>query len=107
MPPAIFHTLLENALSHSRYPEPRTVFSIEQVRDENGTLSFTLLAPLGEKPNMASKGKNNNGIGLSYVRARLDEAWGGKATMENGPTDTGYWRTHIMVDKTVVDLCEP
>jgi LytS/YehU family sensor histidine kinase len=70
VPPAIFHTLLENAITHNSYLG-HTVFTLETSFIGKRT-AYRLRSPLaGERGR-----RSGDGRGHSYVRARLEEAFG-------------------------------
>ena len=90
LPPAVVHTLLENAITHAGPDTPEVGFELS-IRHQSGNVKLTLLTP----GDAASSGEpRREGTGLGYVRARLKEAFGDAATVESGPTAAG-WRTRI------------
>ena len=70
VPPAIFHTLLENALTHNQYAGGAVFTLEEQISGENRV--YRLRSPLCSGTEPASIG----GTGHSYIRARLKNAFG-------------------------------
>jgi hypothetical protein len=90
VPPAVLHTLLENAFSHNRYTAPAT-FQLHEDR-EGGRRRYVFSAPagVGTPPGMGE------GTGTRYLEARLDETFPGAWHLEQGPTETG-WRTVMEV----------
>ncbi|MCY1041953.1 histidine kinase [Corallococcus sp. bb12-1] len=93
VPPALFHTLLENAFSHNRYVEP-TTFRIEGERMP-GRRGYRLVAPRGVGAGRAVMGE---GTGTRYVAARLEEAFPGAWRLEAGPHEEG-WTTRVEVPR--------
>ena len=91
VPPALFHTLLENAFSHNRYVQPAT-FRLEGERTP-GRRGYRLVAPRGAGEARAVMGE---GTGTRYVAARLEEAFPGAWRMEAGPQEEG-WTTRVEV----------
>jgi len=91
LPPATLHTLIENALTHNRYDGERVVFRLAQSAID-GTQRYVFDAPLAKRPPR----KTTKGIGLRYVRARLEESFPGRWTMSAGPHGD-VWRTTIEV----------
>ena len=71
VPPALFHTLIENAFSHNDYRALRTSFSLRQETTEGGVL-FQLSVPVVH-PRESSQ---NAGLGTRYIEARLEEFCG-------------------------------
>ena len=106
VPPAIFHTLIENGITHSEgRPRHRTFHLRAETRRD--VVRFTLLAPNAlEGPrngppsagNGASGGSapGREGTGMRYVKARLEESFPGRWSLRAGPTAEG-WQTSIEV----------
>lgn len=91
VPPALFHTLLENAFSHNRYIHPAT-FRLEGERT-SGRRSYRLIAPRGAGAERAVMGE---GTGTRYVTARLEEAFPGAWRLDAHPGEEG-WTTRVEV----------
>jgi sensor histidine kinase YesM len=94
VPPLIFHTLVENGLTHAMKPREDGLFTFT-CREETGrqvyrlTNNGPLLAGAEEK-------KVEEGTGLRYVRSRLEEAFPGKWRLAYGLRD-GLWWVEITV----------
>lgn len=90
VPPAVLHTLLENAFSHNRYTAPVS-FLLQETR-EGKRRRYTFQAPTsaGAKPDLGE------GTGTRYLKARLEEAFPGAWRLEDGPTEAG-WTTVLEV----------
>jgi LytS/YehU family sensor histidine kinase len=89
VPPAIFHTLLENALTHNRYREREVHFRLRGERVAGG-YRYVLRAPLqaGETcPVDGDPDDRADGTGLRYVKARLREQYGSAWALRSGLTD--------------------
>lgn len=71
VPPGVFHTLIENALTHNRYTKS-TAFELEEVERANKQRGYRLRTPLMSN----AEGSRSSGTGHAYVRARLKEAFG-------------------------------
>ena len=98
VPPAIFHTLIENALSHNIYQDQETEFSLSQ-QITNDSCRYVFLAPIGDPVIVDQKmPAGSSGIGLSYVKARLNETWGDRASFEDGRSSDGLWRTTVQIE---------
>jgi hypothetical protein len=85
VPPAIIHTLLENALTHNHYTAG-AVFTLSE-RTEKTERIYTLRSPLAGGVRAAGSG----GTGHAYVRARLRAAFGERWRFESRAID-GEWR---------------
>jgi len=97
VPPAIFHTLIENALSHNTYQDQQTEFTLsQQITDKS--CRYVFYAPIGVPVIVDQQlPAGSSGIGLSYVKARLNETWGDKASFEDGKSADGFWRTVVQI----------
>ncbi|WP_163862477.1 histidine kinase [Myxococcus eversor] len=94
VPPALLHTLLENAFSHNRYVSPHT-FRLQGSLVNEGARPrrrYAFLAPLGT----GMRQGGGEGTGSRYLRARLEEAFPGAWRLEDGPTEAG-WMTRVEV----------
>ena len=90
IPPAIFHTLLENALTHNRYAVDATFTLSERL--ENAQRVYTLRSPLGDE----ARARSSSGTGHAYVRARLRAAFGERWRFESRAIE-GEWRDVVAV----------
>lgn len=93
VPPAVFHTLAENALTHNRYGSRRVTFSLAAETTDGGRIRFTFRCPPGD----TSPQPSSEGTGTTYVKARLREAFGSDWTFNAGTTPEGGWATVIEV----------
>jgi hypothetical protein len=104
VPPAMLHTLVENAVTHRNGAAAGEVLvlrlNVERARashrerDAAGRqrrLRFVLEAPLAAGD---VDGPIHEGTGLRYVRARLNESFGTDWSLAFGPSE-GVWRTTI------------
>jgi hypothetical protein len=102
VPPAIFHTLLENALTHNAYAGG-AVFRLEAADAANGRRVFRLRSPLergeGERGSAGESGRGGEGRGHAYVKARLQEAFGDAWSFTAAPNG-GEWLDAIEMPKT-------
>jgi hypothetical protein len=102
VPPAIFHTLLENALTHNAYAGG-AVFRLEAAEAANGRRVYRLRSPLerrdGERGSAVEHGRGGEGRGHAYVKARLQEAFGNAWSFTAGPNG-GEWLDTIETPKT-------
>lgn len=94
VPPAVFHTLVENAVTHNAYHASKVVFHLEQTAANGASREYIFTSPPGDQP---SQGVAKEGAGSAYIRARLREAFGEAWRLEAGPTRVGGWQTHIRI----------
>ncbi|MEM8599699.1 MAG: histidine kinase [Bacteroidota bacterium] len=91
IPPAVIHTLVENAITHNAYPEGPVTFVLREERTSTHRV-LTFEAPLAS----ASPALRPERGGLRYVRARLDECAPGRWALDSGP-DSGAWITRLQL----------
>ena len=96
IPPAIFHTLLENAFSHNTYEAEDLVFEISKEQLEGAWVRYRLTTPRGKKQT-SSFSKLGTGTGLKYIRARLKQGFDNHWRLRDEPTDS-HWITVIDVN---------
>jgi len=90
IPPMIFHTLIENGLTHSIADEGS--FVIEQKESEK-EISFCIVAePLSEQESY------EEGLGIKYIKSRLDHAFLDNWQMTSIAKDNS-WETLITIEK--------
>ncbi|MCB1323764.1 MAG: histidine kinase [Spirochaetales bacterium] len=90
IPPMVFHTLIENGITHGFYGrnQGRFVLARQRGRDRTRYILFND----GDQEEHDSGG---TGLGLRYVETRLEECWPGRWALRAGPT-RGGWR--VVVD---------
>ena len=93
VPPAILHTLIENALTHNHYPQGATFRLHERCTAE--VRSYELWCPPGRE--QAPVPTAPGGTGLDYVRARLTEVFADRWCLSDGRAADGGWLTRIDV----------
>jgi len=99
IPPMVFHTLVENGITHGYAGKEAGIFVLS--RDERADkVRFTLYndGAAGEK------GVESNGLGLKYVRARLEEAYGRKWQLDSRAVEGG-WAVTIDIAKEAETEC--
>ena len=89
IPPAVIHTLIENAVTHNAYSLEEVTFLLRETKYNNHR-EITLRIPLAVKRSVHRPG----GSGLQYVRARLEEAAPGAWSLQSGEHN-GEWVTRI------------
>jgi hypothetical protein len=93
LPPAVLHTLIENALTHNHYPQGAT-FHVQETR-AGDRRRYELLCPPGRQHEQAPGVAT--GTGLDYVRARLAESFADRWRLTDGRAPDGGWTTCIEV----------
>jgi hypothetical protein len=88
VPPAVFHTLVENAVTHGT-PTERVTLRLS-ASNEGGRVRYVFEAPAGESND------GNAGTGTKYIEARLREAWGDAWSFRQGRFGS-LWRAEIEV----------
>ncbi|NBC18812.1 MAG: hypothetical protein GVY18_16030 [Bacteroidetes bacterium] len=91
VPPALFHTLIENGITHNAYAAESVTFRLYEERT-NGIRRYTFVTPLEEPPPPAPA----EGTGLRYVKARLEESFSGRWSLTAGPR-ADVWQTIIEI----------
>jgi hypothetical protein len=107
IPPAVLHTLLENALTHNRYTRPEVEFRLEQV-DCEGTLepgalrsvALQLSCPLAprEEPQGEHTAARRHGLGRQYIEARLEESFPGAWRFEERSSGN-QWMSRLRIPR--------
>ncbi|MEO6098577.1 MAG: 7TM diverse intracellular signaling domain-containing protein [Fibrobacteria bacterium] len=93
IPPMVFHTLVENGLTHGYAGKESGVFVLDRVEDED-RIRFTLF----NDGKTGDKIAESSGLGLKYVRARLGEAYGRNWRLDSHSVDGG-WMVAISIQK--------
>lgn len=100
VPPAIFHTIIENAITHNNYRQGLITFKFTQKQLNNHSVC-TLLTPL-----LAGKVQQTHGIesgtGMRYIKARLEESFAGAWELKEEIAE-GYWVTKITIPEVFSD----
>ncbi len=93
IPPLIFHTLIENGLTHSSDKQKSSVFELEYQSDDQNDVYF--IRNDGAKP---SNGNINEGIGFAYIRQRLQECFPDRWSL-NYQFINSFWSVRIDIKK--------
>lgn len=93
IPPMIFHTLIENGLTHAFETGENGIFEIEQQK--NGRKTVYKVRNNGSLlTQQKSNGKIKEGMGLRYIQARLEESFPGQWNLKYGLRQE-YWEVKI------------
>jgi hypothetical protein len=92
VPPAVFHTLVENAITHDDTNEERVTLTLRAEPDGH-RVRYVFEAPCSGSDDAAIAG-----TGLRYVRARLEESFGRDWSLASGPAGS-VWRTELVIPR--------
>ncbi len=97
IPPMIFHTLVENGLTHSYDVKENGHFWLACTRSES-RIQYQLRndGSLLEKFSSQSNSKIEEGMGLKYVRARLEESYPERWDLKYG-LNNKHWEVTITI----------
>ena len=101
-PPAIFHTLIENAFTHNKYKTKSLTFRLEKREDDANHCVYHFYAPIGEKLDSKFQ-KIGTGTGLKYIKSRLNQGFGAHWHLQERCTET-YWITEIQINYQKIKL---
>lgn len=88
IPPAIFLTIIENGITHNKPVNGKIEFTLSSERHKEQQV-YTILAT-----GMVKQKDAKDGMGLQYIKIRLEESYPGKWTLNSQPHELG-WITHI------------
>lgn len=94
IPPLIIHTMIENALIHQELQEKQAVSIRKRDLSDEPGLEYVILTrgPVQRTPGM----RLALGVGIRYIRARLEEAYPGRWQLKGGPT-AGGWKAIVRI----------
>ena len=90
VPPAIFHTLVENAISHNSYDDATVSFRLREER-AGESRRYIFSAPLSTRQE-----HDGGGVGMRYVKTRLEDSYPGRWSVQSF-ADGDWWQTSIEV----------
>ena len=96
VPPMLFHTLIENGLTHAYEAFENGTFYLDCVKLP-GKTSFVLKNDLPRQDEPVKMEEDNGfeeGFGIKYVKARLEESYPGNWDLTYG-SEKGYWQVVI------------
>ena len=100
IPPLVFHTLIENGLTHALRPRENGRFWLryEKIGDED---VYTLQNDGSRLRDIdRERPEIKEGLGFKYVKARLEESYPGRWTIEYG-IDRNFWKVMIRIKREV------
>jgi Histidine kinase len=89
VPPAVFHTLVENAITHGSASDGHLTMRLSGHADRH-RMRYVFESPAG------AESESGNGTGTRYIEARLREAWGDAWSFRQGRVGA-MWRAEIEV----------
>jgi LytS/YehU family sensor histidine kinase len=96
VPPLMFHTLIENGITHSFKPTEQGDFWLSYERDDhNSRYILKNNGCLLQKLDLNAKVED--GMGIKYVKSRLEECYPGKWQLEYGLRDL-KWEVTITLN---------
>ncbi|SFD50337.1 histidine kinase [Flavobacterium phragmitis] len=93
IPPAVFHTIIENGITHSFPPKQGCIVFCLSFSKEKHFKQYTLLT-LAE--NRLTKNNKTKGTGFKYIKARLTESYGENWSFDSHSAEKG-WKTTIKI----------
>jgi LytS/YehU family sensor histidine kinase len=94
IPPAIFHTIIENGITHS-LPDANNQIKMVLNFTETKEYKCYQLSTFAKNRKASEK---REGTGLKYVKSRLEENYGSRWRLESEPVDFG-WKTRVYILK--------
>ncbi len=99
IPPMILHTLIENGLTHAYEPREDGNFRLEVLRQaKRREFRLTNDGSRLARPKAETGESAREGMGLKYVKARLEESGPRRWSLESGMKD-GLWEVRIIMDE--------
>ncbi len=86
IPPMVFHTLIENGLTHGYEHKMTGVFTLQMKRTPE-SIVYTLSNDGVFNPDDT---KGSTGFGSKYIKARLEESYPERWSFQSHQTDTGW-----------------
>jgi hypothetical protein len=96
IPPLILHTLIENGLTHAFRPKEKGCFWLT-VQRSDGVIEYRL-ENNGSQVAQQSSDSIEEGMGLKYIRTRLEERYPGKWDLRYG-VNGGKWEVRITIPR--------
>ena len=97
VPPGIFHTLIENGITHS--PNSTICQFKLSFKVKNNMCSYTMI---NTHQHFQRDESSEEGLGLKYIKSRLNELYGDAWELTSYAIDEG-WKTEILIRKDVYE----
>ena len=101
VPPALFHTLIENGLTHLLPRDGKIDFTLS-AEQFPGASRYILVA-CGSRQDTARGETAREGTGLRYIKARLEESFTGRWQLRSEPVVEGWCTVIEIAGKGVVN----
>jgi len=95
VPPLLFHSLIENGITHSFKPTEQGTFWLSSEEDDT-QIRYIMKNDGSLLQKLSPDDPWEEGIGIKYVKSRLEESYPGKWQLEYGLRDS-KWETVITV----------
>lgn len=92
IPPMIFHTLIENGLTHGFENKNEGTFTLKRTQTGKGIL-YTLT---NDGEFIEEEQRASTGVGLNYIKGRLEESYPGRWEISSGKNEMG-WENSIFI----------
>jgi len=89
VPPMIFHTLVENGLTHGYENKTSGIFKLKSIKSSNA-IKYILT---NDGDFNVEDTKGSTGFGAKYIRSRLEESYPGKWDFASNKSDHGWEST--------------
>lgn len=96
VPPALLHTAIENGISHNELDKPEILFRIDRVVTDDYE-QYTIFNE-ADASDYDKEATREDGTGFKYIKARLEESYTGKWSLQSHPVANG-WETVIKIGK--------
>ena len=86
IPPMIFHTLVENGITHGYENKIAGTFKLQRIKNSNST-KYVLTNDGDFNP---EESKGSTGFGAKYIKGRLEESYPGEWDFTSSKSDQGW-----------------
>jgi sensor histidine kinase YesM len=86
IPPMIFHTLVENGITHGYEKKIAGTFKLETIKNSN-SIKYVLTNDGDFNP---EESKGSTGFGAKYIKGRLEESYPGKWNFTSNKSNEGW-----------------